>query len=80
MKLVPTSPIVFALVLVAMFAIGMLFGKMFGKKKTVEKFADAYYGVPSTVKEFADSPKTLPPVPVNKGVTYHDQWCSAANC
>jgi len=32
------------------------------------------------VKEFADSPKVLPPVPQNKGVLDHDNFCSAFNC
>ena len=79
MKFIPTSPVVFALVLIAIFAIGMLFGKMFSKKKA-EKFNNAYTGLPSTVKEFADGPKQLPPVPQNKGVTDHDLWCKEDNC
>ncbi|AGE56342.1 hypothetical protein PBCVNEJV1_558L [Paramecium bursaria Chlorella virus NE-JV-1] len=77
MKLIPTNPVVFVLILVALFAAGMIFGKMFGKK---EKFADSYHGLPSTVKEFADGPKVLPPVPQNKGVSDHDEWCKASNC
>ena len=37
MKFVPSNPVVFVLVIIAFFATGMLFGKMFCKKKT-EKF------------------------------------------
>ena len=78
MKLVPSSPLMFLVVLVVIFVVGLLFGKLF-KKKT-EKFDSTIHGLPSTVKEFADSPKVLPPVPVNTGVTYHDQWCGKFNC
>lgn len=79
MKFVPTNPVVFVIVLVAIFVIGMLVGKMFAGGKKTEKFNDAYYGIPSTVKEFADSPKVLPPVPQNKGVTDHDEWTKEFN-
>jgi hypothetical protein len=79
MNFIPTNPLVFVLVLVAIFAVGMLAGKLFDKKS--EKFNDdAYYGLPSTVKEFANSPKQLPPVPENRGVTSHDDYCQAFNC
>lgn len=77
MKLVPSSPLVFLLVLVVIFAVGLLFGKMF-KKKT-EKFDSVIHGLPSTVQEFAASPKVLAPVPTNKGVTTHDDWVKAFN-
>jgi hypothetical protein len=81
MKLIPSSPLVFVLVLVALFAAGMIFSKLVFNKKTAEKYSDdAYYGLPSTVKEFADSPKKLPPVPENRGVTTHDDYCQAFNC
>lgn len=76
MKFVPSNPVVFVLVLVAIFAVGMLFGKMFSGGKKTEKFDDAYHGLPSTVKEFGASPKVLPPVPMNKGVTTHDMWAA----
>lgn len=79
MKLVPTSPLMFLVVIVVIFAVGMLFGKMFNKKKT-EKFDSVMHGLPSTVQEFASSPKVLPPVPTNKGVTTHDDYCNAFNC
>jgi len=78
MKLVPSSPLMFLVVIVVIFALGLLFGKMFGKKKT-EKFDSVIHGIPSTVQEFATSPKVLPPVPQNKGVTDHDQWAKAFN-
>ena len=83
MKFIPSSPLVFVAVLIAIFLFGLFFGKMFTKKATPmkkEKFDDAYYGLPSTVKEFADSPKVLPPVPENVGVTTHDEWCDKFNC
>ncbi|AAC96899.1 hypothetical protein PBCVAN69C_576R [Paramecium bursaria Chlorella virus AN69C] len=76
MQFVPKSPLVLLLILVAFFVVGMLFGKMFSKGKKAEKFNDAYYGVPSTVAEFAKSPKVLPPVPQNKGVTSCKEWDS----
>jgi hypothetical protein len=79
MKLMPTSPMMFLLVLVVIFAAGLLFGKMFNKKKA-EKFDTIINGIPSTVQEFAASPKVLPPVPMNKGVTTHDEWCGKFNC
>lgn len=78
MKLVPSNPIVFVLVLAVIFAVGMMVGKMF-KPKT-EKFSDAYYGIPSTVQEFAKSPKVLPPVPENRGVLTHDDFCAKFDC
>ena len=78
MKLVPSSPLMFLVVIVVIFALGLLFGKMFNKKKT-EKFDSVIHGIPSTVQEFATSPKVLPPVPQNKGVTDHDQWAKAFN-
>lgn len=83
MKLIPSSPVVFGLVIIAFFVVGILFGKMFSKKTAivkVEKFGEMSGGVPSTVQEFASSPKVLPPVPENKGVTTHDEWCGAFNC
>jgi hypothetical protein len=82
MKFVPSSPLAIVLLLAALFAIGFSVGKMFTKKKQMkkEKFDDAYYGLPSTVKEFDNSPKVLPPVPENRGVTTHDEWCNKFNC
>ena len=83
MKFIPTNPLVYVAFLVAIFLFGLFFGKMFHKKahgKKKEKFDDAYYGLPSTVKEFADSPKVLPPVPENRGVSTHDMWCDKFNC
>jgi hypothetical protein len=81
MKFVPSSPLGIVLLLVALFVIGFSVGKMFKKKgPKKEKFDDSYYGLPSTVKEFASSPKVLPPVPQNKGVTDHNMWCDKFNC
>lgn len=81
MKFVPSSPLGIALLLVALFVIGFVAAKLFKKKGTKkEKFDDSYYGLPSTVKEFANSPKVLPPVPENRGVTTHDEWCDKFNC
>ena len=83
MKFIPSSPFVFVAVLIAIFLFGMFFASMFNKKATPskkEKFDDSYYGLPSTVKEFADSPKVLPPVPENKGVVSGDVWCKKFNC
>lgn len=73
------SPIVFAVVLAALFIAGILFGKMMGKTK-VETFDDTYSGILNTVQDFSNSPKVLPPVPQNEGVTTHDDWCGAFNC
>ncbi|AGE51222.1 hypothetical protein PBCVCVM1_601L [Paramecium bursaria Chlorella virus CVM-1] len=78
MKLVPSSPLMFLVVIVVIFAVGLLFGKMFNKK--TEKFDSVIHGIPSTVQEFAASPKVLAPVPTNKGVTTHDDWCGKFNC
>ena len=83
MKFIPSSPLLYVAILVAVFLLGLSIAKFFtkkGKNGKKEKFDDSYYGLPSTVKEFADSPKVLPPVPENKGVTTHDMWCSASNC
>ena len=83
MKFIPSSPIVYVAILVAIFLLGLFLAKMFTKKSVMpkkEKFDDSYYGLPSTVKEFADSPKVLPPVPENVGVTTHDEWCNKFNC
>jgi hypothetical protein len=80
MKLIPSSPIVFVLVLLAIFGAGMLFGKLFGKKTKAEKFNEAYHGIPMTVVEQATGPKVLPPVPTQKGVLTHDLVCDAFNC
>jgi hypothetical protein len=79
MKFIPSSPVVFVLVIVAFFAMGMLAGKMFGKKKA-EKFDPNYIGEFGTPAEMASGPKVLPPVPENVGVTTHDQWCDKFNC
>ncbi len=80
MKFVPSNPIVFVIVLAVIFALGMLFGKMFKRKPKAEKFNDAYHGIPSTVQELANSPKVLPPVPENKGVLTHDDFCDKFDC
>ncbi|AGE55704.1 hypothetical protein ATCVMN08101_620L [Acanthocystis turfacea Chlorella virus MN0810.1] len=81
MKFVPSSPLAIVLLLAALFVVGFVAAKLFKKKKgPKEKFDDSYYGLPSTVKEFADSPKVLPPVPENRGVTTHDEWCQKFNC
>ena len=79
MRFIPTSPVVFVLVIVAFFAMGMLAGKMFGKKKA-EKFDPNYVGEFNTPKNMADGPKVLPPVPENKGVVSSETWCKAFNC
>jgi len=83
MKFIPDHPLVFVALLVVIFLAGFFFGKIFKTSSSPpkkEKFDDAYYGLPSTVKEFADSPKVLPPVPQNKGVTTHDEYCAKFNC
>lgn len=79
MNLIPKSPVVFLLVIVAFFAIGMLVGKMFGKKK-VEKFDDSFYGEFNTPSGMSGGPKVLPPVPENKGVVSGETMCKLANC
>lgn len=79
MNFIPRSPVVFVLVIVAFFAVGMLAGKMFGKKKT-EKFDSDYVGEFSTPSEMANGPKVLPPVPENRGVVSSDTWCKKFNC
>ena len=79
MKFVPSSPVVFVLVIVAFFAMGMLAGKMFGKKKA-EKFDPNYVGEFSTPSEMASGPKVLPPVPENIGVVSSETWCKKFNC
>ncbi|AGE59466.1 hypothetical protein ATCVOR07043_563L [Acanthocystis turfacea Chlorella virus OR0704.3] len=80
MKFIPSSPLLYVAILVAVFLLGLSIAKFFTKKGKKEKFNDSYYGLPSTVTEFADSPKVLPPVPENKGVTTHDEWCDKFNC
>jgi len=79
MKFVPSNPVVFVLVIIAFFATGMLFGKMFGKKKA-EKFDSEYQGEFDTPQRMASGPKVLPPVPENKGVVSGDTWCRKFNC
>ena len=79
MKLIPTNPVVFVLVLVAFFAMGMLAGKMFGKKK-VEKFEDDTVGEFNTPANMASGPRVLPEVPENKGVISGATWCKKFNC
>ena len=79
MKFVPSNPVVFVLVIIAFFATGMLFGKMFSKKKT-EKFDSEYQGEFDTPQRMASGPKVLPPVPENKGVVSGDTWCKKFNC
>lgn len=78
MKFIPSSPVIFVLVIIAFFAMGMLAGKMFGKKKT-EKFDPDYMGEFNTPSEMAHGPKVLP-VPENKGVVSGDTWCKKFNC
>ncbi|AGE57713.1 hypothetical protein ATCVNTS1_604L [Acanthocystis turfacea Chlorella virus NTS-1] len=80
MKFIPSSPLMYVAILAAVFLLGLSIAKFFTKKGKKERFDDSYYGLPSTVKEFADSPKVLPPVPENKGVSTHDEWCSKFNC
>lgn len=82
MRFIPTSPVVFVLVIVAFFAMGMLAGKMFGKKdaKKAEKFDPAYVGEFNTPSNMANGPKILPPVPENIGVVSSDTWCNKFNC
>lgn len=83
MQLIPKSPVVFLLVIVAFFALGMLAGKMLGKKK-VEKFdndSDEFdYGELNTPDGMAGGPKVLPPVPQNVGVVSGETMCKLANC
>jgi len=80
MQLIPKNPVVFILVIIAFFATGMLVGKMFGKKKKVEKFEPEYAGEYNTPSNMASGPKTLPPVPENKGVISGEKWCKSVNC
>jgi len=79
MKFIPSSPVVFVLVIVAFFAMGMLAGKMFGKKKA-EKFEADIMGEFNTPANMASGPKVLPPVPENKGVISGATWCKKFNC
>lgn len=82
MQLIPKSPVVFLLVIIAFFALGMLTGKMLGKKK-VEKFDDfddSFYGELNTPDGMAGGPKVLPPVPENIGVVSGETMCKIANC
>jgi len=81
MKFIPSSPVVFVLVIVAFFAMGMLAGKMFGKKKA-EKFGPEpeYTGVNSTVVAMQNGPRVLPKVPENIGVISSETWCKKFNC
>lgn len=82
MHLIPKSPVVFLLVIVAFFAIGMLAGKILGKKK-VEKFDDfddSFHGELNTPNGMAGGPKVLPPVPENIGVVSGETMCKLANC
>ena len=79
MHLLTKNPLWFVFFAIVFFAAGVVFDKLLTKKKT-EKFFDGYTGIPSTVKEFADSPKVLPPVKQNPGVTDHDGWCALSNC
>jgi hypothetical protein len=79
MKFIPSSPVVFVLVIVAFFAMGMLAGKMFGKKKA-EKFEADIMGEFNTPANMASGPKVLPKVPENIGVVSGDTWCKKFNC
>ena len=81
MTVIPSSPVVFVLIIVAFFAMGMLAGKMFGKKVVkAEKFDSNYTGEFSTPSEMASGPKVLPPVPENIGVVSSETWCKKFNC
>lgn len=82
MKFIPSSPVVFVLIIVAFFAMGMLAGKMFGKKVVkAEKFdSDMIVGEFNTPKNMADGPKVLPKVPENIGVVSSETWCKKFNC
>lgn len=82
MKFIPSSPVVFVLIIVAFFAMGMLAGKMFGKKVVkVEKFDHPdYTGEFSTPSGMASGPRVLPPVPENKGVVSSETYCRKFNC
>jgi len=79
MKFIPSSPVVFVLVIVAFFAMGMLAGKMFGKKKA-EKFEADIMGEFNTPANMASGPKVLPKVPENIGVISGATWCKKFNC
>jgi hypothetical protein len=79
MKFIPSSPVVFVLVIVAFFAMGMLAGKMFGKKKA-EKFEADIMGEFNTPANMASGPKVLPKVPENIGVVSGETWCKKFNC
>jgi hypothetical protein len=79
MKFIPSSPVVFVLVIVAFFAMGMLAGKMFGKKKA-EKFEADIMGEFNTPANMASGPKVLPKVPENIGVISSETWCKKFNC
>lgn len=81
MKFIPSSPVIFVLIIVAFFAMGMLAGKMFGKKVVkAEKFDPNYMGEFSTPSEMASGPRVLPPVPENKGVVSGETFCKKFNC
>jgi len=79
MKFIPSNPVVFVLVIVAFFAMGMLAGKMFGKKKA-EKFEADIMGEFNTPANMASGPKVLPKVPENIGVVSSETWCKKFNC
>lgn len=79
MKFIPSSPVIFVLVIVAFFAMGMLAGKMFGKKKA-EKFDADIMGEFNTPANMASGPKVLPKVPENIGVVSSETWCKKFNC
>ena len=83
MKFIPSSPVVFVLIIVAFFAMGMLAGKMFGKKVVkAEKFGPEpeYTGEFNTPVNMTNGPKVLPKVPENIGVVSGDTWCKKFNC
>lgn len=83
MKFIPSSPVVFVLIIVAFFAMGMLAGKMFGKKVVkTEKFGPQpeYTGEYNTPANMNNGPKVLPPVPENIGVVSSETWCKKFNC
>ena len=81
MKFIPSSPVVFVLIIIAFFAMGMLAGKMFGKKRA-EKFDPDIVdeGEFNTPANMARGPKVLPRVPENVGVEGHDVWYTRFDC
>lgn len=81
MKFIPSSPVVFVLIIIAFFAMGMLAGKMFGKKKAEKFYPDIVdEGEFNTPSNMANGPRVLPKVPENIGVISGETWCKKFNC